>query len=287
MARALAEQMEMSDLGTLSFEERLGLMVDREMSQREDRRLQTMLRKAKLRVPACVEDIDFRHKRGLDKSLVMALAACEWIKGRQNLIITGPTGAGKTYLACALVHKACLGGHSAVYRRLPNLLREITMARADGSYPKKMAAYAKTNLIALDDWGLDRLTREQALDLLELLEDRHGLNSTLVAAQVPIDHWHEIIGDPTLADAVLDRLVHSAHKYRTEGRIYEEKVLDLDPGDQKSVNQNTSVASLRRSGRLALEPLGVFARIRWVSSPEYATIAGIDEPQAQPQTAAE
>ena len=124
MAKALAEQMEMSDLGTLSFEERLGLMVDREMTEREDRRLTTRLRKAKLRVHACVEDIDFRHKRGLDKSLLMALAACDWIKGRQNLIITGPTGAGKTYLACALVHKACLEGHNALYRRLPNLLRE-------------------------------------------------------------------------------------------------------------------------------------------------------------------
>lgn len=211
MARALAEQMEMSDLGTLSFEERLGLMVDREMSQREDRRLQTRLRKAKLRVPAC-----------------------EWIKGRQNLIITGPTGAGKTYLACALVHKSCLEGHSAVYRRLPNLLREITMARADGSYPKKMAAYAKTNLIALDDWGLDRLTREQALDLLELLEDRHGLKSTLVAAQVPIDHWHEIIGDPTLADAVLDRLVHSAHKIELKGESMRKKYSTLTREEQKS-----------------------------------------------------
>lgn len=234
MAKALAEQMEMSDLGTLSFEDRLGLMVDREMIDRENRRLETRLRKAKLRVPACVEDIDFRHKRGLDKSLVMALAACEWIKGRQNLIITGPTGAGKTYLACALVHKACLEGHSAVYRRLPNLLREITMARADGSYPKKMAAYAKTNLIALDDWGLDRLTREQALDLLELLEDRHGLKSTLVAAQVPVDHWHEVIGDPTLADAVLDRLVHSAHKIELKGESMRKKYSSLTNKSKKA-----------------------------------------------------
>lgn len=234
MAKALAEQMEMGDLDALSFEERLGLMVDREMSQREDRRLQTRLRKAKLRAPACVEDIDFRHKRGLDKSLVMALAACEWIKGRQNLIITGPTGAGKTYLACALVHKACLEGHSAVYRRLPNLLREIAVSRADGSYPKRMAAYAKTNLIALDDWGLDRLTREQALDLLELLEDRHGLKSTLVAAQVPIDHWHEVIGDPTLADAVLDRLVHSAHKMELKGESMRKKYSNLTREEQKS-----------------------------------------------------
>ena len=234
MAKALAEQMEMRDLDALTFDERLGLMVDREMTEREDRRLATRLRKAKLRVRACVEDIDFRHRRGLDKSLVMALAGCEWIKGRQNLIITGPTGAGKTYLACALVHKACLEGYSAAYRRLPNLLRDIAMARADGNYHKKMAAYAKTNLIALDDWGLDRLTREQALDLLELLEDRHGLKSTLVAAQVPIDHWHEIIGDPTLADAILDRLVHSAHKIELKGESMRKKYSALTQEEQKS-----------------------------------------------------
>jgi DNA replication protein DnaC len=168
MAKALTEQMEMQDLNSLTFDERLGLMVDREMLDREDRRLATRLRKAKLRVPACMEDIDFRHKRGLDKSLVMSLAGCQWIKGRQNLIITGPTGVGKTYLACALVHKACLMGTPPFTAACPICLREITIARADGSYPKKMAAYAKTSLIALDDWGLDRLTREQSLDLLEL-----------------------------------------------------------------------------------------------------------------------
>jgi DNA replication protein DnaC len=234
MVKALAEQMEMSDLTNLTFDERLGLMVDREMTEREDRRLAARLRKAKLRVHACVEDIDFRHKRGLDKSLVMSLAGGEWIRGRQNMIITGPTGAGKTYLACALVHKACLMGYSALYRRLPNLLREITIARADGSYAKKMAAYAKASLIALDDWGLDHLTREQSLDLLELLEDRHGLKSTLVAAQVPVDHWHGIIGDPTLADAILDRLVHSAHKIELKGESMRKKYSTLTQEEQKS-----------------------------------------------------
>lgn len=234
MAKAMAEQMEMNDIDSLSFEERLGLMVDREMIDRENRRLKTRLRKAKLRVPACVEDIDFRHKRGLDKTLVMSLAACDWIRRYQNLIITGPTGAGKTYLACALVHKACLEGHNALYRRLPNLLREIAISRGDGSYPKVMAAYARADLIALDDWGLDRLTREQALDLLELLEDRHGLKSTMVAAQVPIDHWHEIIGDPTLADAILDRLVHSAHKIELKGESMRKKYSTLTKEEQRS-----------------------------------------------------
>lgn len=234
MAKALDEQAQMNDKESLSFEERLGLMADREMTEREDRRLATRLRKAKLRVSASVEDIDSRHRRGLDKSLVMSLAACEWIKGRQNLIITGPTGVGKTYLACAMVHKARLMGHSAIYRRLPNLLGEISIAKADGSYPKKMAAYAKARLIALDDWGLDRLTREQSLDLLELLEDRHGLKSTLVAAQVPVEHWHEIIGDPTLADAILDRLVHSAHRIQFKGESMRKKYSTLTKEDQKA-----------------------------------------------------
>ena len=234
MAGALAEQMEMNDLSGLSFEQRLGLMVDREMTERENRRLATRLRKAKLRIPACVEDIDFRHKRGLDKSLLLSLAACDWIKGSQNLIITGPTGVGKTYLACALVHKACLQGYPALYRRLPNLLGEIAVSRADGTYPKLMAAYAKASLIALDDWGLDRLTREQSLDLLELLEDRHGIRSTLVAAQVPVDHWHEIVGDPTLADAILDRLVHSAHKIKLKGDSMRKKYSTLTKNKKKA-----------------------------------------------------
>jgi DNA replication protein DnaC len=234
MAKAMAEQMEMSDINSLSFEDRLGLMVDREMIDRENRRLETRLRKAKLRVHACVEDIDFRQRRGLDKTLVISLASCDWIKKRQNLIITGPTGVGKTYLACALVHKACLEGRNSLYRRLPNLLREIAIARGDGSYPKIMAAYARAELLGLDDWGLDRLTREQTLDLLELLEDRHGLRSTLVAAQVPVDHWHEIIGDPTLADAILDRLIHSAHKLNLKGESMRKKYSALTKEEQEA-----------------------------------------------------
>ena len=216
-----------AEASSLSFEERLGLMVDREDDERRNRRMTASLRRAKLRLQACMEDIDYRHKRGLDKALMMSLASCSYIPKHHNVIITGPTGAGKTYLACALGHKACLEGYSARYRRLPNLLTELAMARGDGRYPKIMAAYAKADLLVLDDWGIDRLTKEQRIDLLELIEDRHGLKSTLVAAQVPIDAWHEMIGDPTLADAILDRLVHNAYKIELKGESMRKKYESL------------------------------------------------------------
>lgn len=232
MARALEEQMAMPDVNSLSFEERLGLMVDREMTERENRRLNTRLRKAKLRLSASMEDIDYRHRRGLDRSLMMSLASCSWIRDHNNVIITGPTGAGKTYLACALAHKACLEGHSALYRRLPNLLGELAIAKGDGRYPKVMRAYAKADLLALDDWGLNKLNQEQRLDLLELLEDRYGLKSTLIAAQVPVDKWHEIIGDPTLADAILDRLIHNAYKIHLKGESMRKKYSGLTENNQ-------------------------------------------------------
>jgi DNA replication protein DnaC len=217
MMKALEEQMAMSDANSLSFEERFGLMADREMNERENRRLESRLRKAKLRLQACMEDIDYRQPRGLDKSLMMSLASCAWIHNHNNVIVTGPTGVGKTYLACALTHKACLEGFSAVYRRLPNLLGELAIAKEDGRYLKIMAAYARTDLLTLDDWGLQKLNQEQRLDLLELLEQRYGLKSTIVTAQVPIDHWPDIIGDPTLADAIMDRLVHNAYKIQMKG----------------------------------------------------------------------
>lgn len=217
MSKAYREQMEMSDSESLSFEERMGLLVDREMTERENRRLVTRLRKAKLRLAASMEDIDYRKPRGLDKSLMLALASCQWIRESRSLLITGPTGAGKTYLACALAHRACLEGYSALYKRLPVILREISVAKGDGSYPKLMRTYARTDLLSLDDWGLSRLTQEQRLDLLELLEDRYNMKSTLVAAQVPVDQWHETIGDPTLADAILDRLVHNSYRIKLKG----------------------------------------------------------------------
>ena len=217
MHRALTEQMNMPDSDTLSFEERLGLLADREMTERQDRRLKTRLRQAKLKHNACIEDIDYRAARGLDKALMLQLASCRWIHEGLNLIINGPTGVGKTWIACALAHKACQEGYTALYLRLPRLLEELTLAHGDGRFPKLMATFAKTDLIVLDDWGLAKLNLEQRRDLLELLDDRHPNRSTIVTSQIPVDHWHEIIGDPTLADAILDRLVHNAYRIKLKG----------------------------------------------------------------------
>lgn len=223
MLIALEEQMQMPDIDTLGFEERLGLLVDREMTDREDRRLKNRLRKAKLRQHACVEDVDFRHPRKLDKRLFMNLASCRWLKEHNNALIIGPTGVGKTYLACALAQKACREGYSALYFRLPRLLHDLSIAKADGRYDKMMTSISRADLLALDDWGLDKFTKEQRHDLLEILEDRHGLRSTLVTSQVPVKHWHEVIDDPTLADAILDRLVHNAYKLVLNGESMRKK----------------------------------------------------------------
>jgi DNA replication protein DnaC len=217
MLNALDEQMQMPDIGKLSFEDRLGLLVDREMTERENRRLKTRLRKAKLRQNACVQDVDFRHPRKLDKTLFMHLADCRWLKERNNVLIIGPTGVGKTYLGCALAHKACCHGYSAAYFRLPKMLHELSIAKADGRYDKILKALSRTDLLVIDDWGLSKFVKEQRLDLLEILEDRHGLRSTLVTSQLPVKHWHETVADPTLADAILDRLVHNAYKLVLDG----------------------------------------------------------------------
>jgi DNA replication protein DnaC len=217
MVKALTEQMALPDIDELSFEERLGLLVDREMTEREDRRLTTRLRQAKLKQNACIEDIDFKQSRGLDKSLILDLAQCQWIRKHLNLLITGPTGVGKTWVACALAQKACREGFTSLYLRLPRLLQELPIAKGDGTYTRLMNRLAKVDVLILDDWGLSKLIAEQRRDLLEILEDRHDNRSTIVTSQLPLDQWHHIIGDPTLADAILDRLVHNAYKINLKG----------------------------------------------------------------------
>ncbi len=217
MHAAYQDQLQSADYDSLSFDERFGMLVDREHTERHNRRLTTRLRKAKLRLSAAIEDIDYRAPRGLDKRTMLSLAACDWIRQHHNLIITGPTGAGKTYLACALGHKACREGLTVQYHRAAKLFRELALAKGDGRYPKLLTALAKTDLLILDDWATALLTDEQRRDLFEIVEDRYECRSTLIAAQIPLKHWHEAIGDPTLADAILDRLIHNAHKIAMKG----------------------------------------------------------------------
>ena len=223
MVKALEEQMQMPDIDSLSFEQRLGLMADREITERQNRHLKTRLRKANLRQSASVEDIDYHHPRGLDKALVAKLQSCDWIKEHHNLIITGPTGTGKTFLACALAHKACREGLSALYVRIPRLLQDLFISKGDGRYGKLLKSISKTDLLLLDDWGMSKITSEQSRDLLEIIDDRHALRSTLITSQFPVDHWHELIEDPTLADAILDRVIHDAYKINLKGESMRKK----------------------------------------------------------------
>lgn len=217
MLDALKSQLQQPGITSLSFEERLSLLLEQECLLRDNRKLQTRLRQAKLKSQACVQDIDHQAARGLAKSVIARLATCDWIKHKQNLLITGPTGTGKTYLACALAHQACLGGLTARYCRLPRLFQDLNLAKADGSYTNLMKALAKTQLLILDDWGLATLTDEQRRDLLEVMDDRHNQTSTIVTSQIPVKLWHEVIADPTLGDAILDRLVHNAHRLELTG----------------------------------------------------------------------
>jgi DNA replication protein DnaC len=212
MAEALSEQQGHPEIGNLTFEERLGLLVDHETTVQDNRRLKTRLRKANLRQSASVEDINFRYPRGLDKALVLSLADCEWIRHHENVLITGSTGSGKSFLACALGHKACLEGFSVKYWRFSRLLEELSMSKCDGRYPKVLRDLAKTYVLIIDDWCLVPLGDENRRDLLEVLEDRYHLRSTIVTSQLPVKAWHEYLDDPTIADSILDRLVHNAYR---------------------------------------------------------------------------
>ncbi|MGH7447765.1 MAG: IS21-like element helper ATPase IstB [Longimicrobiales bacterium] len=218
MAAALEEQRAGSAAHDLGFEERLTLLLERESTWRDNRRLQRLLRDAKLRLPSATpEGIDFRSPRGLDRSVMLRLGAADWVQRHQVLLLLGPTGVGKTYIACALGHAACRHGLSTRYFRMPRLLSDLAIARADGSYPKLLARLSRTDLLILDDWGLAPIGDAERRDLLEILEDRYGRRATLVTSQLPTEHWHEYIASPTLADAILDRLVHGAHKVIMKG----------------------------------------------------------------------
>lgn len=218
MAGAFEEQQTIAASTNLSFDERFAMLVDREMTWRDNRRVTRLLREAKLKSSqACIEDIRYDNKRKLDKALIAQLASCQWIRAHQNLIFTGFTGCGKTWLACALGNAACRQGLSVAYVRTPRLFEELRIAHGDGSFGKYLTALAKTDLLILDDWGLAPLNQAERNDLLEVLDDRVGTRSTLITSQLPVAHWHAYLNDPTLADAILDRIVHAAHKVSLEG----------------------------------------------------------------------
>ena len=217
MAKAFEEQRQQPNVASLTFEERLGLLVDREAIERENKRLVTRLKFANLRQNATIEDLNTKAARGLDKALFAKLATGEWIARRQDLLITGKTGTGKSWLACALGHKACRDDRPVLYHRVPRLLDALALARGDGRHARLLKSLARAELLILDDWGLAPMTSEQGRDLLEIVDDRHGRASTIVTSQLPVGDWHDVIADPTVADAVLDRLVHTSHRLSLNG----------------------------------------------------------------------
>jgi DNA replication protein DnaC len=217
MAKAFVEVAASDEAGGLSHPEWLGLLLDREASLRQDKRLAARLRIAKLRQQACVEDIDYRSPRGLDRAMMQKLINGGWIAAHDNLALIGPTGVGKSWLASALGHKACRDNRSVLYQRVPRLFEELALARGDGRHARLLRSLGRADLLVLDDWGLEPLDAAARHDLLEILEERYGRKSTLVTSQLPVDRWHEIIGDPTYADAIMDRLVHNAHRIELTG----------------------------------------------------------------------
>lgn len=233
MASALATQFEQPNAYEgLSFEERIQLLADSESHDREHRKQQRLLKAAKFKLAANGQAIDYLHPRGLKQSQIASLLNCQWINKAQNLLLTGPCGTGKTYIACALGHTGCLNGYSAKYYRLSRLMLLLTQAKADGTYIKALQTLAKIDLLILDDWGLEPLKAAQRNDLMEIMDDRHGSKSTVIISQLPTEDWHQSIGDNTLADAILDRLMHNAHRIKLKGESMRKKQLEIDECEQ-------------------------------------------------------
>jgi DNA replication protein DnaC len=224
MVHALADQATSAAAAELAFDERLAMLVQREIDWRDGKRLARLLKAAKLKVSgACIEDIDWRGSRGLDRNLLTALAGCDWLRHGHNVLITGATGVGKTWLACALAQQAARSGFTVLYMRAPRLLEELRVALGDGSFGRRLAQLARIDLLAIDDFAIAPITAAERNDLLELLDDRVGTRATLITSQLPVTAWHEWLNDPTLADAILDRIVHAAHKITLKGESMRKK----------------------------------------------------------------
>ena len=241
MAEAFAEMQSQDGSANLTHAEWLGLLIDRESSSRETKRFDSRMRTAKLRHRGAVpEDIDYKSRRGLDKALFQQMLTGRWIKDKRNLIITGPCGVGKTWLACALAQAACRDGVTVLYKRMPRLFDELELAHGDGRFPRLFKTLTKTQLLILDDWGPDRLNASQRRDLMEIVEDRYEVRSTLMTSQLPIDAWHDVIGEPTFADAILDRLVHNAYRAELEGQSI--RITKLKTGDESTQTSGLTAA---------------------------------------------
>jgi len=228
MLKGLQEQQESTNMQQLSFEERLGLLVDIESLERENRQLKTRLKQAAFRQNACIQDIDYSLPRKMDQSLMQSLYCCQWIKDSLNVIMTGPTGVGKSFIACALGHQACMKGYRVKYLKLSRFLPQLAIARADGTYLKMIQQLTKVDLIIFDDWGLSVLNSQERHDMLEIIDDRHNRSSTLITSQIPQSEWFQVIGDPTLADAILDRIIYNAYTIELKAGSVRKKLSKLN-----------------------------------------------------------
>ncbi len=247
MAAGLAEQTGSPSHQALSFDERLGLLVDRELAERENRRLARYLKTAKLRSNAVVEDIDFRRPRGLERPVVLSLAEAAWVTKRHNVAVVGPTGVGKTFIACALANAAIRRGHTALYLRASRMLDELAIARLDGRFGRLTASWARIDVLVIDDFLIRPLTADQAADTLEVIEDRAGLRSTVITSQLPISRWHEAMGEPTIADAVADRILHNLHRIDLVG----ESMRRGDSGPPTADVETRPPNTAKRTGKTA------------------------------------